>query len=390
MNKGQHSLKVLKNKKSVQHGYKLLIIVMVLSNFSLFGCVFFNKKDPDLTPITDASALDVVPSETLLTVASLIRVVYDPDAEKAKDALASRTAVQAALAKYPDLKNYKLIWSGFFDTQHLSFVIQHKTDSKKLYLTHRGTLPNFENIWEDIDVLRMIAYPPEVSGSKVSEGLHTSLGYFRSMRSIHIGTSDTAEISFTELLEKLLKNNTTNSPLSLSIIGHSLGGSVSTISSIDIRKMMISRGYSSNDFSIDVFAIASQTVGNKAFSDYYDRQVELSEISSRYHISQPYDVVPKLVVELRDLPDALNYTFSTLGSVTKLALKSLAVLANSKIKSENYSKIKKEVIFNTDPVPTQCSSAITSFSDFYCWLKAHHTDKKYQNLITDYVNKRTQ
>lgn len=383
------------------HQFQIFFFLIIITGiFCLTGCSTAKKfiiKTEKKTLVLSPNNLDTLSNEILRASANLAVAIYNSDAQSEEVPSMIATHIKKEMELTPSLSNYKLFWVGYVEdiekeetiqnTDHLSIVVQSQEDPNVIYLVHRGTVMNFKNIWEDINVLKTVAYPISTSGSLISSGLHDALDHFKDMKAVFLEGNSNSKVSFYDLLKTLLEKKSGSSPLTLMVVGHSLGGALATLTAIDILDFFRKEGFSEDQLLVKVIAISSQTIGNKIFVNYYN-----SKITEHYHILTAHDIVPKLASDLNTLPESLEYTFGNKNAATftEVSIRELAASASAKLKLQKYIHPKKLAVLDIDPVPPndQCKEKITSIIDFACWLKYHHSSKTYLNLINQYIESR--
>lgn len=231
----------------------------------------------DSTTPADTPAISDHDLQVAITLASLTYLDEDDSNPNVQ-----RQQIEQFLA-YGDLPtaNWDLVWGPASNDLNLWYIAR-QNDTDHFALVIRGTvMTSWISKLGDADVLLvdpLIDDAPE--GVKVAQGFvgaHDNLNGARDMWH--------SQTAWEYLAQNLVGGG------SLDVVGHSLGGALAPIISLDAMQRH-------RDVAVRSLALAGMTPGNQAFSDWY-----VSKITNQQHsrFINRFDIIPKWYDELRDL-----------------------------------------------------------------------------------------
>ena len=289
-------------------------------------------------------------------------------AEGSTNAIHIRDSINLQLAdsNYSTGGNWQVCWGpGISPTgQNLMYMAVDSTgDSIKYAICVRGTVFNFANIVEDIEVWDMFKWPYSGGGDSVA------LGSMKGLDTL-LNTSD--PLTGQSLSVYL---NTLNSPKQkMFITGHSLGGAMATL----VTKWFLDQGYNSN-FKLETYTFAAPTVGNVSFVNTYHSQMTGTGSESHRCVNSK-DVVPYAWAGLQNIISE-NIPTTVPPLVAAVIQTAYDYLKDSVVYKQ--TETKQSLGFLT---PTDCG-AVGEDSTYFCWVGFEHASNTYLRLLNaDTIN----
>lgn len=274
--------------------------------------------------------------------------------------------LQLADSNYSTGGDWKICWGpGISPTgDNLIYMAVDSTgDSLHYAICVRGTVFNFANIVEDIEVWDMVKWPFSGGGDSIA------LGSLKGIDTL-LATSDP---STNQTLQSYL--NTLNAPKQkMFITGHSLGGAMATL----VTKWFLDMGYTGK-FKLETYTFAAPTVGNISFVNSYHSQMSSSGSESHRCVNNK-DVVP---YAWAGLPNIISENIPT--TVPPLIAALIQTTYDYLKDSVVYKHVEtKQSLGSIDPV--NCG-ANGEDSTYFCWVGFEHASNTYLRLLNaDTIN----
>lgn len=345
---------------SIKTAFFALSVMIISYHFS--GCSDdLMGNDGITTPMF--GGYDQSEAGVMMTLSALCYV-----AEGNANALQIRDSINLQLAdtNYSTRGSWKVCWGpGISPTgDNLMYMAVDSTgDSLKYAICVRGTVFNFANIVEDLEVWDMEKWPYSGGGDSVA------LGSYRGLDTL-LNSSD--PVTFMSLQAYL---NTLNAPKQkMFITGHSLGGAMATL----ITKWFIDLGFTSK-FKLETYTFAAPTVGNVSFVNTYHAQM-LSTGSQSHRCVNTKDVVP---YAWAGLPNIISENIPT--TVPPLIAALIQTTYDFMKDSIIYKHVEtKQSLGYLDPVNCGASG---EDSTYFCWVGFEHASNTYLRLLNaDTIN----
>lgn len=274
--------------------------------------------------------------------------------------------LQLADSNYSTGGDWKICWGpGISPTgDNLIYMAVDSTgDSLHYAICVRGTVFNFANIVEDIEVWDMAKWPFSGGGDSIA------LGSLKGIDTL-LATSDP---STNQTLQSYL--NTLNAPKQkMFITGHSLGGAMATL----VTKWFLDMGYTGK-FKLETYTFAAPTVGNISFVNSYHSQMSSTGSESHRCVNNK-DVVP---YAWAGLPNIISENIPT--TVPPLIAALIQTTYDYLKDSVVYKHVEtKQSLGSIDPV--NCG-ANGEDSTYFCWVGFEHASNTYLRLLNaDTIN----
>jgi len=357
----------IKMKKNNLHAYMFLKTIFILFAVFAFSWHYSGCGD-DSTSIGGPhnpgfGGYEQGEAGVMMTLSALCYV-----AEGSTNALHIRDSINLQLAdsNYSTGGNWKVCWGpGLSPTgDNLMYMAVDSTgDSLKYAICVRGTVFNFANIVEDLEVWDMEKWPFSGGGDSVALG---------SLKGLDTLLNTTDPVTFMGLQAYL---NTLNAPKQkMFITGHSLGGAMATL----ITKWFLDNGFTSR-FKLETYTFAAPTVGNISFADTYLSQMQSSGSESHRCVNNK-DVVP---FAWAGLPNIISENIPT--TVPPLVAAVIQTAHNYLKDSVVYKHVEtKQPLGSIDPVNCGASG---EDSTYFCWVGFEHGTNTYLRLLNaDTIN----
>ena len=331
----------------------------------------------------DGQSLENLDSEVLkryaLKMAYLSKISYAESSSL--DYQIIKEEILKALKNGSETKDLELVWLGVDeDFSNLVFVTRVHTENISFYnVTFRGTILHFDNIFQDLDVFDKTEWDHFRPNLKISSGVHSAIRTIESIKSndltLNSDSSPTPQIK----LKALIKNHLAqHDKMYLHVTGHSLGGALSTAYTLKLSEEFDTE-IKSNKLDVYNVSFAGQTFGDKNFVKYYKSKIKSGEINIFKYINQ-YDVIPKLLTDMEDIPDLYpNDSFLTYG-VISVAVKTVSDVFDS-LKYTNI--VDATVLGKTFKAANDCPLPFENFNEFICQLTSQHHINNYIQLLKD-------
>lgn len=283
-------------------------------------------------------------------------------AEGSTNALQIRDSINIQLAdsNYATGGNWKICWGpGISPTgNNLVYMAVDSTgDSLQYAICVRGTVFNFANIVEDIEVWDMEKWPFSGNGDSIA------LGSYKGLDTL-LNTTDPVTLMG---LQSYL--TTLNAPKQkMFITGHSLGGAMATL----ITKWFLDLGFTAS-FKLETYTFAAPTVGNTNFVNSYHSQMLVTGSQSHRCVNTK-DVVP---YAWAGLPNIISENIPT--TVPPLVAAVIQTAHDYLKDSIIYKHVEtKQPLGSFDPV--NCGSPGED-STYFCWVGFEHASNTYLRLL---------
>ncbi len=268
--------------------------------------------------------------------------------------------IQLADSNYSTGGDWKVCWGpGISPTgDNLMYMAVDSTgDSLKYAICVRGTVFNFANIVEDLEVWDMEKWPFSGGGDSVALG---------SLKGLDTLLNTTDPLTFQSLQSYL---NTLNAPKQkMFITGHSLGGAMATL----ITKWFLDMSFTSR-FKLETYTFAAPTVGNISFVGTYHSQMTASGSESHRCVNNK-DVVP---YAWADLPNIISENIpTTVPPLVAAVIQTAYVYLKDSVVYKHVET--KRSLGSFDP---QNCGAIGEDSTYFCWVGFEHASNTYLRLL---------
>jgi hypothetical protein len=334
----------------------LVLTAMLLVSYHYSGC------GDDTTsiggpPIFGFGGFEQGEAGVMMTLSALCYVAEgNTNALQIKDSI----NLQLADSNYSTGGNWKVCWGpGLSPTgDNLMYMAVDSTgDSLKYAICVRGTVFNFANIVEDLEVWDMEKWPFSGGGDSVALG---------SLKGLDTLLNTTDPVTFLGLQAYL---NTLNAPKQkMFITGHSLGGAMATL----ITKWFLDNGFTSR-FKLETYTFAAPTVGNISFAGTYLAQMQSSGSESHRCVNNK-DVVP---YAWAGLPNIISENIPT--TVPPLVAAVIQTTYDFLKDSIIYKHVEtKRSLGSIDPVNCGASG---EDSTYFCWVGFEHASNTYLRLL---------
>ncbi len=340
----------------------LLLIAVIFSFFLYGGCSDdLSGTGGNTTPMF--GGYDQNEAGVMMTLSALCYV-----AEGNTNALQIRDSINLQLAdsNYSTGGNWHVCWGpGVSPTgDNLIYMAVDSTgDTLHYAICVRGTVFNFANIVEDIEVWDMEKWPYSGGGDSIA------LGTLKGIDTL-LATSDPLT---SQSLQSYL--NTLNAPKQkMFITGHSLGGAMATL----VTKWFLDMGYT-NKFKLETYTFAAPTVGNISFVNSYHAQMTSTGSESHRCVNNK-DVVP---FAWAGLPNIINENIPT--TVPPLVAAVIQTAHDYLKDSVVYKHVEtKQSLGSMDPLNCGVNG---EDSTYFCWVGFEHASNTYLRLLgADTIN----
>ncbi len=223
----------------------------------------------------------------------------------------------------PTADEWKLVWGpavsefwwSLFD-DNMAYIVQHRKHPHRFAIAFRGTNPVALSNWivEDFFVFRKKHWKEgsnnvQVYGdrpAKVSYGTHIGMDRVKKMVApVGVPGAGTTMLQFLRI-----QAETKDKPLDITVTGHSLGATLSSTFGLYLKQTagkvdipVQEQWDPDGKATINVYAFAGATAGNKAFADYSDSLLDEKHLQ---RLSNSLDIVPHAwnkdsVAQMKDL-----------------------------------------------------------------------------------------
>ncbi|MBL8015710.1 MAG: hypothetical protein JNK43_00445 [Ignavibacteria bacterium] len=245
----------------------------------------------------------------------------------------------------------------------LYMAVDSTGDSLQYAICVRGTVFNFANIVEDIEVWDMEKWPYTSNGDSIA------LGSLKGLDTL-LATSDPV----TNLTLQSYLNSLNAPKQKMFITGHSLGGAMATL----ITKWFMDIGMTSR-FKLETYTFAAPTVGNVTFVNSYHASMIAAGGESHRCVNSK-DVVPYAWAGLMNIiSDNVPTTVPALVAAT-------IQTAHDYLKdSIIYKHVETKRSLGTLE-PANCGP-IGEYDTYFCWVGFEHSSATYLRLLeVDTIN----
>ncbi len=289
-------------------------------------------------------------------------------AEGNTNALQIRDSINLQLAdsNYSTQGNWKVCWGPGISVTGSNLIymaVDSTGDSLHYAICVRGTVFNFANIVEDLEVWDMVKWPYSGGGDSIA------LGSFKGLDTL-LATADPLT---SQSLQSYL--NTLNAPKQkMFITGHSLGGAMATL----ITKWFLDVGFTSK-FKLETYTFAAPTVGNISFVNSYHSSMSSTGSESHRCVNNK-DVVP---YAWAGLPNIISENIPT--TVPPLIAAVIQTTYDYLKDSIVYKHVEtKQSLGSIDPLNCGASG---EDSTYFCWVGFEHASNTYLRLLNaDTIN----
>lgn len=288
--------------------------------------------------------------------------------------------------------NWELIWLGISpDFANVMFMAANKNEPGQYAIAHRGTDWMFlDDLIEDLDVYKTETWPyvqPENPAIQVAKGAMDGLNILNTMTSDIFNTTApglSQPVALIDLIQYLASS--LQSDLDIYITGHSLGAALATAYTSYLLDTASSwSGIPANKINVKTYTFASPTIGNQAYADYYNAQVDNAQVGFQgFRVHNQEDMVPYAFADLADLwqngipmTDLLKIEIKALASATNLLLAKAQVAYQQVGEPGSQSD---HTLLNNNP-QNSCKSKAESMDDYLCWVKYEHDHNTYLTLL---------
>ncbi len=339
----------------------LLSISVIFIAYQYSGCDTNTILNGSSNPMF--GGYDQIEAGVMMTLSALCYV-----AEGNTNALQIRDSINIQLSdsNYATGGHWKVCWGpGISPTGSnlIYMAVDTTADSLKYAICVRGTVFNFANIVEDIEVWDMEKWPYSGGGDSIA------LGSFKGLDTLLATTDPLTSQSLQAYL------NTLNAPKQkMFVTGHSLGGAMATL----VTKWFLDVGFTSK-FKLETYSFAAPTVGNISFVHSYHSQM-LSVNGESHRCVNNKDVVP---YAWAGLPNIITENIPT--TVPPLVAAVIQTAYDYLKDSVVYKHVEtKQSLGSFDPV--NCG-ATGEDSTYFCWVGFEHSSATYLRLLgADTIN----
>jgi hypothetical protein len=343
--------------------YLITLIAVSILSYQYTGCDSDSIFNGTVTPLL-FGGYDKGEAGTMMTLSALCYT-----AEGNTNALQIRDSIilQLSDTNYATGNNWKLAWGPGLSVTggNLMYVAVDSTSDTTYYaICVRGTIFEFADIEEDLEVWYMVPWPFTSSGDSIA---------FGSMKGL-----DTLLSSVDPLTNKSLQtflNEVQGSKLKMYITGHSLGGAMATL----VTSWFVDAGFTSK-FKLESYTFAAPTVGNVSFVNSFHNKM-LGAGAENHRCVNDKDVVPFAWAGL------LNIIHDQVPTIVPAAVQSTIMFVNQQLVDSGivYKHVDTRVFLGTQ-VPQNCG-APGSYETYFCWVGFEHSSGTYLRLLdADTIN----
>ncbi len=345
--------------------YKYLLSLLLISfvMYQYTGCnsdtIINGINTPELFGGYDQSEAGV-----MMTLSALCYV-----AEGNTNAMQIRDSIMIQLSdtNYATGNKWKLAWGPGLSVTggNLIYVAVDTTADTTYYsICVRGTIFDFADIEEDLEVWYMVPWPYTASTDSIAfgslKGLDTLL--------------NTVDPVTNQSLQTFL-NNVQGTKLKMFITGHSLGGAMATL----VTSWFVDLGFTSK-FKLESYTFAAPTVGNESFVTSFHNKL-LGAGAENHRCVNTKDVVP---YAWAGLPNIIHDQVPT---IVPVAVQSTILFVHQQLVDSGivYKHVDTRVFLGTE-IPPNCSTP-GSYEAYFCWVGFEHSSGTYLRLLgADTIN----
>lgn len=263
--------------------------------------------------------------------------------------------------------NWKVAWGpGISSTGgNLLYVAVDSTSDTIYYaICARGTIFNFADIEEDLEVWYMVPWPYSASNDSIA---------FGSLKGLDTLLNTTDPIT-NQSLQTFL-NNIQGDKLKMFITGHSLGGAMATL----LTSWFVDLGFTSR-FKLESYTFAAPTVGNVSFVNNFHTKL-LNAGAESHRCVNNKDVVP---YAWSSLPAIINDQVPT---IVPAAVQSTIMFVHQTLLDSGivYKHVETRRFLGS-LAPQNCGTPGT-YEAYFCWVGFEHSSAVYLTLLgADTIN----
>lgn len=274
---------------------------------------------------------------------------------------------QLSDSNYATGNNWKLAWGPGLSVTggNLLYVAVDSTaDSVYYAICARGTIFNFADIEEDLEVWYMVPWPYTASSDSIA---------FGSLKGLDTLLNSTDPVS-NQTLQAFL-NGIQGDKLKMFITGHSLGGAMATL----LTSWFVDMGFTSR-FKLESYTFAAPTVGNASFVNSFHNKM-LNAGAQNHRCVNNKDVVP---FAWAALPAIISDQVPT---IVPVAVQSTIMFVHRQLLDSGivYKHVDTRQFLGTI-APQNCGTPGT-YEAYFCWVGFEHSSATYLTLLgADTIN----